>query len=32
MKEAELRKRLQSLYREEPEATHQAYLMALTSR
>ena len=32
MKEAELRKRLQSLYPQEPEATHQAYLMALTSR
>ena len=32
MKEAELRKRLQGLYPREPEATHQAYLMALTSR
>ncbi|MGN0745658.1 MAG: hypothetical protein ACI4ML_03165 [Aristaeellaceae bacterium] len=32
MKEAELRNRLQSLYPEEPEATHQAYLMALSSR
>ncbi|MGN1019974.1 MAG: hypothetical protein ACI4O7_06345 [Aristaeellaceae bacterium] len=32
MKEAELRERLARLYPEEPEATHQAYLMALASR
>ena len=32
MKEAELCNRLQGLYPQEPEATHQAYLMALSSR